>query len=384
VSGRKLASPVVFSPGGTPLRLGDDAYRGRLMLVATGKRLQVVNALPLESYLLGVVGEEMPHDWPAAALEAQAVAARTYALAELENGVAGESPEVTAAVRATARRVVLYGDRVANTYFFSSSGGRTVPAVDVFGKPVPYLTSVDDPYDTLSPYHDWGPVLLDAHRVARALKVPGELQALDLSADSSGHVTQVAAVGANGTVTLQGTAVRTTLGLRSTWFSVGWLALDPPAAPLAYGVSASLSGVARGLTGVSLETRSGPGPWQPVLTVEPGSDGAFTVAVDPTGPSEYRLAAGAVATAPVKVAVAPAVSATLAAGTVAGSVRPPLPGAAVQLQRQDGSGWRTVATAKTDTAGAYTLAAQLGPGAYRVRCAPGHGLAPGVSPPIQT
>src|SRR5439155_26616842 len=147
VSDQTLAPPLTFSPGATPLRVGKAAYRGKLLVVSNGKRLQVVNMLPLEAYVLGVVGREMPSNWPAAALEAQAVAARSYALAELENvvtarafdlysdtrsqvygGIAAESVSVTAAVRATARQVVLYGGRVATTYFSSSSGGRTVSA----------------------------------------------------------------------------------------------------------------------------------------------------------------------------------------------------------------------------------------------------------------
>src|SRR5438874_2412894 len=81
VSGRTLSSPLTFSPGTTPLRLGKSSYRGKLLLVSNGKRLQVVNSLSLEAYVLGVVGREMPSNWPAAALETQAVAARSYALA---------------------------------------------------------------------------------------------------------------------------------------------------------------------------------------------------------------------------------------------------------------------------------------------------------------
>jgi len=78
----------------------------------------------------------------------------------------------------------------------------------------------------------------------------------------------------------------------------------------------------------------------------------------------------------------PLVSATAGAGQVQGTVRPALAGAAVQLQRQDGPGWTTVATGTTDAAGGFAVVAQLTPGSYRVRCAPGHGLSPGVSPPI--
>ena len=401
VSGRTLSSPLTFSPGTAPLRIGKSSYRGKLLLVSNGKRLQAVNSLPLEAYVLGVVGREMPSNWPAAALQTQAVAARSYALAELENvvtaraydlysdtrsqvygGIAAESAAVTAAVRATARQVVLYGGKVATTYFSSSSGGRTASAAEAWGKPVPYLVSVDDPYDTLSPYHDWGPVLVDVRKAARALKVPGDLLALDLTPGPSGHVAQVDAVGSRGDVKLSGSAVRTALELRSSWFSVGWLALTPPSVPVAYGGSGTLTGTVRGVGSVTLEQRTATGAWQTLAPVSPRSDGTFTVTVQPSATTEYRLAAGQVRAALVQVTVAPLVSASAGAGTVQGTVRPALAGAAVQLQRQSGASWTTVATGTTDVAGAFAVAAQLSPGSYRVRCAPGHGLSPGVSQPI--
>lgn len=401
IGGRTLASPVTFSSGTTPLRLGRAAYRGKLVLVSNGKRLQVVNALPLESYVLGVVGREMPSSWPAAALEAQAVATRSYALAELLNvvtarnfdlysdtrsqvygGIQAESAAVTAAVQATARQVVLYGGKVATTYFSSSSGGRTVSAAEAWGKSVPYLVSVDDPYDTLSPYHDWGPVVIDARTAARALKVPGDLLRLDLTPGPSGHVQQVDAVGTKGSVEVTGSAVRTALGLRSTWFGVGWLALTPPPEAVPYGGSATLSGTARGVGAVTLEAKATNGTWQPVGPVSPAADGSFAVTVHPVATTQYRLAAGQVRAALVAVPVAPAVSASVGAGTVQGSVRPALVGTAVEVQRQSGASWTTVATGTTDVAGSFAVTAQLSPGSYRVRCAPGHGLSPGVSQPI--
>ena len=96
----------------------------------------------LEQYLKGVVPSEMPSKWPAAALEAQAVAARSYALANLTKGrpydlygdarsqvyggIDGGVACASAAVDATKGQVVLYNGKVANTLFFSTSGGRTV------------------------------------------------------------------------------------------------------------------------------------------------------------------------------------------------------------------------------------------------------------------
>ena len=73
----------------------------------------------------------------------------------------------------------MYDGKVATTYFYSSSGGRTASIADVFAgsKPVPYLVSVPDPYDTASPWHSWGPVVISAATAGRQLGVPGLLGA---------------------------------------------------------------------------------------------------------------------------------------------------------------------------------------------------------------
>jgi hypothetical protein len=224
--------------------------------------------------------------------------------------------------------------------------------------------------------------VIDARKAARALNVPGDLLRLDLTPGPSGHVQQVDAVGTKGSVQVTGSTVRTALGLRSTWFGVGWLALSPPREPVPYGGAATLSGTARGLGAVTLEQKAANGTWQTVAPVSPAADGTFTVTVHPAAGTQYRLAAGQVRAALVAVPVAPAVSASVGTGTVQGSVRPALQGAAVQVQRQSGTSWTTVATGKTDVAGSFAVTAQLSPGSYRVRCAPGHGLSPGVSQPI--
>jgi stage II sporulation protein D len=401
VDGKTLVSPLAFSAP-QPLEYGARHYRGKIVLVSTGKTMQVVNAVGLESYVRGVVGMEMPSTWPAGALEAQAVAARSYALAELESvvtagafdvyddtrsqvygGVEGESPSVTSAVQATAKQVVMYDGKVATTFFSSSSGGRTVSAAEALGTPIPYLVSVDDPYDTLSPYHDWGPVLFDASKVGQLLKSQGTLDDLQLTSGPSEHVESVSVVGSKGTTTVTGSEVRAVLGLRSTWFSVGWLSLTKPAAALAYGKSLSLTGNARGVSGpIDVEEKRAGGTWETIDPVTPDASGDFSVDVAPQATTQYRLAVGNIRAAVVTVAVTPTVQAALAANAVQGTVRPALGGAACQLQRQSGTAWTTIASATTDTTGAFAVSASLTAGSYRVRCAPGHGLSPGLSLPL--
>src|SRR5581483_1327755 len=291
---------------------------------------------------------------------------------QVYGGVAAETPAGNEAVQATLHQVVLYRGQIATTYFSSSTGGRTASAAEAFGKPMPYLVSVPDPYDTYSPYHDWGPVLYGVPAVAKAVGLPGQsLVDLQATAGPSGRVTSVSAIGSRSQVLLTGSGLRSALGLRSSWFSVGWLALGPAAAPVSYGGSVTLTGVARGVGPVTLEARTAGGDWQALAAIVPQAGGTFTTTVTPQVTTQYRLTAGSLHVGLVRAAVVPVVQATVGANAVAGSVQPALAGSAVQLQLKDGVGWTTVATATTDAAGSFAVPAQLTSGSYRVRIAPG-------------
>ena len=124
---------------------------------------------------------------------------------------------------------MLYKGELAQTFFFSSSGGRTANVQDVWGsKPMPYLVSVPDPYDTLSPYHDWGPLKISALRLGKRLGARGSL--LDVRTDTAadGRVRSLTLIGTKGNRTVSGSSVRAALGLRSTWFTIGTLSLTQP------------------------------------------------------------------------------------------------------------------------------------------------------------
>jgi stage II sporulation protein D len=199
----------------------------------------VVNDLGLESYLFGVVASEMPSSWAAEALKAQAVVARSYALrsrqpaeeydvfadtrSQMYRGIAGEAATATAAVRATRALAVRYGVEIAQTFFFSTSGGRTASNEEGFGGlPIPYLRSVDDPYDTLSPVHTWTVRLTD-REAAKAVKDVrlGDLKDLLVSSTTpTGRVATLDVAGEEGTATIRGDEARRLLSLRSTWFTV--------------------------------------------------------------------------------------------------------------------------------------------------------------------
>ncbi len=212
---------------------------------------------------------------------------------------------------------------------------------------MPYLLSVSDPYDTLSPYHDWGPVLIGASSAGKALGLAGPLVALQTVAGPSKHVESATAVGQEGELSLSGTEVEADLGLRSTWFEVGWLGLTPPPSPVPFGDTVTLKGVVRGLGSVSLEEQSQGSAWQLLAAILPGAGGAFSIEVTPQATTRYRLASGAVRGALINVPVAPVVNASLVSSGVEGSLEPQTAGETVLLQRERGSAWATLASART-------------------------------------
>ncbi len=399
---QQLPAPLLFLPGASPLRFAGRPYRGQLLVSVAGGSLRAVNSVGLESYLFGVVPSEMPRAWLPEALKAQAVAARSYALAKRKSGswfdlypdtrsqvylgIAGEAASTTAAVQETAGQVVLYGGHVATTYFFSSSGGRTSAADEVWnGPPVPYLVSVDDPYDTISPHHRWGPFVISPGRLGRVLGPPGQLMDVRTTKGPSGRVKTVTAVGSRGESTMTGSDVRRALGLRSTWFRIGVLSLATPKAAVTFGGRVSLSGVARSLPAVQLERREQGAPWQPLGAVARGPNGSVNVAAKPRATTDYRLASGSARSRLAHVAVAPLVRfrGMKDASTLRGYARPKLPGALVAVQRLNGTRWTTVVRAPLDESGNFEAQLSLSPGEYRARLAPGHGFIPGVSPTLK-
>jgi stage II sporulation protein D len=401
---RALPGPLLFSPGGAPLKYAGKEYRGQLQVNVVRNRLQLVNNLGLEPYLYGVVPREVPFDWPAEALKAQAVVARSYALAvrktgaydvfsdtrsQVYGGIAAEKPTTNAAVDATAGQVLLYEGRVATTFFFSTSGGRTASIEDVWanGTPTPYLVSVPDPYETASPHHTWGPFSFTSAKLRSTFKVPGHLVDVRVTVNKSQRVETMTLVGTNGEVVVSGADVRAKLGLRSTWFRVGVLALERPARTVEYGGAIRLNGLTRsaGAT-LRLEQRVSGRIWEPAARVVPAAGGVVQVAVRPLTTTWYRLAVSSrVFGQPVQVFVAPRVrlEPTSDPATVRGLVRPVLPGVRVAVQRLVGTSWRAVGTATVDVAGAFEASVDLTPGTYRARVAPGRGLVPGVSPVLR-
>ena len=396
VNGQVLTPPLTFRST-QPLGVDGKAYRGRLVVSPDAKQVQVVDVVGLEAYVKGVVPSEMPANWAPEAVKAQAVAARSYALAnaaqdkpfdvygdgrsQVYGGVAAESPLSDAAVDATRHQVVLYQGKPADTMFFSSSGGRTASSLETTGVAVPYLQSVIDPYDTISPYDSWGPVLFDLAKVQKALKLKQPIVDLQITTGTSPRAKRVTAVLADGTTaSFTGNTLRAALGLRSTWFAPELLALQPPKA-LPFGSAGTLGGFARNVTDpIVLESKAPGTPWTQVEQVTPAADGTFAVDVQPSVTTQYRLTVGALHVAFAKVGVAPLLSVDQSTGS--GALQPAVANAPVLLQQQSGAAWVTVGSTVTDANGAWTFGSPLAPGTYRVRCTPGHGYVAAVSPSL--
>ncbi|MCU1450201.1 MAG: SpoIID/LytB domain protein, partial [Acidimicrobiales bacterium] len=146
---------------------GGGSYRGALVVrpVASGGGLATVNEVGLDDYVRGIA--EVPSGWPAEALKAQAIAARTYALNQLAAnkelcatdacqvyaGLAKERSDPAGswsqAVTTTSGQVLLYKNAPILAMYSSSNGGRSVPGSR------PYLRAVADPDDAVSPLHNW-------------------------------------------------------------------------------------------------------------------------------------------------------------------------------------------------------------------------------------
>ncbi|MEJ7796524.1 MAG: SpoIID/LytB domain-containing protein [Nocardioides sp.] len=239
---RTLKGEGAFTAGGEPVTLvtpsGNMPYRGRLAALtpadASAARV-TVNTLRLEQYLRGVVPLEIPALWTPAAVQAQSVAARTYASYErahprasifdicdtwscqVYGGVDVEHPASDDAITATRRKILRYDGEPAFTQFGSSSGGWTSAGS------VPYLTARADPYDGWSgnPNHDWSEKVSDAG-FESAWPGLGNLKRIvvgsrDGNGDWGGRVRTLRLVGSKSTITVSGDTMRSTLGLRSTW-----------------------------------------------------------------------------------------------------------------------------------------------------------------------
>lgn len=157
------------------LQVGDIKYRGDIEIKLDKSLLKVINIIELEKYLYGVLKKEISPDWPAEVLKAQAIAARTFAISNMNKyinegynicatsnsqeygGATFEHPSTNKAVNETAGIVAIYEGMPINSVYHSDSGGYTENCEDVWGGYIPYLRSVPSEYEEIvsPPNHEW-------------------------------------------------------------------------------------------------------------------------------------------------------------------------------------------------------------------------------------
>lgn len=213
---------------------GLGAYRGALAAVPGGSGLYVVNHLNVNNYARGSIPSEVPPAWPMSTLRAFAVAIRSIALStdvggtafdlyadtrtQVYEGVEVESRRTDLAVRSTLSEVAKYHGAVAQTTYFSSSGGRTESGF-LGGPEVPYLQSVRDPYDHYSPQHRWTFRFTQAEMNLRlGGYVPGSLRRIVVTKrGDSPRIDYARLVGTRGAARIRGDTLAAALGLYDRW-----------------------------------------------------------------------------------------------------------------------------------------------------------------------
>jgi len=251
VQGRR----ITLTPGNPYIfELNGRRYRGNVTLVlsADGSTFEMINEVPLEAYLAGVIGSEMPNYWEPEALKAQAIAARTYCLHtkqrygvnrgwdvspteahQVYSGMSAETPQIWDVVKATWGKVLVCTDAsgmetVFPTYYSSTCGGHTEDGSNVFGESWKCLKGVPCPYcrDVAPPEkYQWPAASYDLAEASRlifekypSLRSLGEISAIAPSKQSQydagkwARILYVKLTGTNGqTGTLKGQDLRLTL-----------------------------------------------------------------------------------------------------------------------------------------------------------------------------
>lgn len=192
VAGQQLSSPVkLTSPDGEErIRLGSRLYKGDILInAAASDRLDIIEALPLEEYLYGVLTAEMSPDWPLEALKAQAVASRTYAMKyinpardydvtdgvekQVYDGAGKVNARIREAVNSTRGEVLKYKGKLLTAFFHACCGGHTASAKSAWGEDVlKPLYGVQDPFCSDSRHSRWA-LYASTHDLLKAIQAMG-------------------------------------------------------------------------------------------------------------------------------------------------------------------------------------------------------------------
>lgn len=243
---RVKVSPVEKNGGTAAIQYKGKKYRGSVTMQSLAESdVTLINELPLDEYLYGVVASEMSPSWPLEALKAQAVAARSYALAtigrhsdygfdlcngehcQVYKGMEQEDSNIIEAVAATSGRILTYEGKVITAFFHSTSGGHTEDSENVWGTRTEYIRGVEDTYSLGSPYDNWTLELDKSEikeKLAKANADLGEIVDIRiLEVSQFGRVLCLEVKGTKDTRVFEKEKIRTVLGttaLKSIWYKL--------------------------------------------------------------------------------------------------------------------------------------------------------------------
>ncbi len=234
-NGKRLkTTEVTVTPKLGFSRLNGHFFRGIIKIVAKKGRITVVNILPIEEYVRGVINREALPNWPLEAKKAQAVLARTFAvyqkiyhprsplydlapsvLDQVYGGLERENVSSNRAVKETKGEVLTINNMPLKIYFHSTCGGRTASAKEVWGKNVSYLKSVKCPYCSRSPLYRWTRIYRSS-LIEKRLKKAGYATGRIRSVSVIRGKTRVKAVKINKTI-IPVNAFRAAVGYTAIW-----------------------------------------------------------------------------------------------------------------------------------------------------------------------
>lgn len=243
VGGRVLRRLTIASP--STVTVNGKRYRGVIELVPADKGVLVINELPLEDYLVGLINCEISSQWPMESVKAQAVVARTYAvyqkraragavyhlestvLDQVYGGCEIEDSRAARGVRETAGEILTWAGQPIQAFYHSNCGGRTEVAENVWGFKLPYLKSVDCAYCSDTPSTRWEQTLplkkLEPLLRGAGIAVSGLRDIREGARNNSGRLTELVLVSSRGNTAVPAVTFRKIVGytvIKSTNFLV--------------------------------------------------------------------------------------------------------------------------------------------------------------------
>lgn len=249
LDGKKMGNTVILTTGkeGAAFAAKGNRYRGTMKLFPSrwGSGVVLVNVVPMEDYLKGVVPKEIVPSWHTEAIKAQAVAARTYAAfhkggfessgydvtddtrSQVYGGISAETASTNQAVQDTAGEILTYKGKPIDAVFHSSSGGYTENSENIWGTSIPYLRGVKElqngtPWTKTIPMSSFVKNLYGSGKLKTIKLSRLHIGKAHHSADRgiSGRVKSVELDGNKGKKTVTGSQIQGMYGLSSTLFDI--------------------------------------------------------------------------------------------------------------------------------------------------------------------